>query len=79
MGMEDLANKSSNNTTSYIARRRVTTPGTLSLIGFLPTWFFYEVFNEAMALYPVGDCQVFFWPTLPKRDLPYYTALNRTW
>lgn len=52
MGMEDLANKSSNNTTSYIARRRVTTPGTLSLIGFLSTWFFYEVFNGAMALYP---------------------------
>ena len=51
MGMEDLVNKSSNNTILYIARQRATSPNTLSLIGFLPTWFFYEVFNEAMALY----------------------------
>ena len=79
IGMEDLANKSSNNTTSYMARQRVMSPGTLSLIGFLPTWFSMRFLMRLWFYTPVGDCQVFFWPALPKGDLLYYIALDRAW
>jgi hypothetical protein len=47
--------ESRNNITSYIARCRVTIPGTLSLIGFIPTWFSMRFLMRPRLYTPVGD------------------------
>jgi len=52
--------ESRNNTTSYITRYRVTIPGTLSLIGFIPTWFSIRFLIRPRLYTPISDYQVFF-------------------
>jgi len=47
--------ESRNNTTLYITRCRVTIPSTLSLIGFIPTWFSIRFLIRPRLYTPVGD------------------------
>jgi hypothetical protein len=54
-GYRGSGEESRNNITLYITRYRVIIPGTLSLIGFIPTWFSIRFLIRLWLYTPVGN------------------------